>query len=99
VPGGNGGNGVDGPAIRFAASKRRKGEPFIWVCDGIVTDGVHDTTYDNLDLECVRLVRKHGIHMVENVRGAVDALKQVANGSRLPTTFTGSLHSKQHRVS
>lgn len=99
VPYGNSGNGVDGPAIRFAASKRRKGEPFVWVCDGVVTDAIHDTTYHNLDVECIRLVRKHGIHMVDNVEEAVTALKQVANGSRLPVTFTGFLHKKQHRVS
>lgn len=99
VPGGNSGNGVDGPAIRFAASKRRKGEPFVWVCDGVVTDGTHDNTYHNLDLECIRLVHKHGIHMVENVDGAVAALKQVANGSRLPVNFTGYLRNKQHLVS
>ena len=91
IPYGNSGNGVDGPAVRFAASKRRKGEPFVWVCDGIVTDGLRDSQYTNLDLECIQLVRKHGIHMVPDVSGAVDALKRVASGSRLPIQYTGTL--------
>ena len=38
VPPGNVGNGVDGPALRFALSSRRGREPVIWVCDGQVTD-------------------------------------------------------------
>lgn len=94
IPDGNGGNGVDGPAIRFAASKRRKGEAFIWVCDGYVTDGASDSQYSNLDDECAKLIAKHGIHMVHDVEGAVKALKKVKNGQRLPVQGTGPLRSK-----
>lgn len=91
VPEGNGGNGVDGPAIRFAQAKRRNGEPFIWVCDGYVTDGTGDSYYENLGNECASLVVKHNIHMVNNVEDAVSALRKVAQGQRLPTRAVGPL--------
>lgn len=98
VPNGNTGNGVDGPAIRFAAERRRKGEPFIWVCDGMVTDGESDTDDKELDIECVDLVRQHGIHMVRDVDDAIAALKQAANGTKLPTRLTGNLRSYESRL-
>lgn len=90
VPHGNGGNGVDGPAVRFAAKFLRTGEPFIWVCDGIVTDA-NDNHVSNLDVECANLVKKHRIHMVDEVGEAVEALKKVARGQRLPRRMLGYL--------
>lgn len=93
APKGNGGNGVDGPALRFALAKRRHNEPFIWVCDGGVTDGANDSYYENLAVECVDLVAKNGIHMVEDVHEAVSALKLVARGTRLPTVGIGPLRN------
>lgn len=86
---GNGGNGVDGPALRFALSKRKHNEPVIWVCDGMVTDGAGDNWYDNLGEECTELVIKHGVHMVHNVSHAVQALERVKCGQRLSTLVTG----------
>lgn len=91
VPKGNGGNGVDGPALRFAISSAGKGEPIVWVCDGLVTDGRNDTSYANLDEECARLVRKNGIHMVASVQGIEAALLKVASGKKLPTTYVGQV--------
>lgn len=95
----NGGNGVDGPALRFAASKRKKGESFIWVCDGVVTDGVGDHVYSNLDVECVRLVKQHGIHMVENVEEAVKQLKKASMGTTLRPRLIGPLARYADRLS
>ena len=89
VPKGNGGNGVDGPAIRFAAKRLRTGEPFIWVCDGVVTDAKHDQMYANLTIECAKLVKQHSIHMVYDVDDAVQALKRASRGERLPTKAVG----------
>ena len=91
IPDGNGGNGVDGPAIRFAQKKRRTGEPFIWVCDGFVTDGANDNSHSNLNQECANLVVKHGIHMVSDVEDAVQALKQAAKGTKPKTRAIGAL--------
>lgn len=91
IPQGGRGNGVDGPAVRFAAKKLRTGEPFIWVCDGVVTDGVGDDIYDNLEEEAAALVVKHRIHMVADVQEAVKALKKAAQGERLATKVVGRL--------
>lgn len=95
IPQGGRGNGVDGPAVRFAARKQRTGEPFIWVCDGVVTDGAGDDIYDNLDEEAAALVVKHRIHMVADVAGAVKALKKAGQGERLPVQVSGRLNHTQ----
>lgn len=83
IPKGNCGNGVDGPAIAFAAKRLRSGEPFIWVCDGLVTDGDNDANAPNLEAEVVALVAKHKIHMVESISETVNALRNVAKGKKL----------------
>lgn len=93
IPRGGRGNGVDGPAVRFAARKQRTGEPFIWVCDGVVTDGAGDEIYDNLDEEAAALAVKHRIHMVPDVEGAVKALKRASQGERLPVQVSGRLNN------
>lgn len=98
LPEGNGGNGVDGPAIQFAAKRRRPGEPFIWVCDGIVTDGAHDRAIDALEKQCATLVARHGIHMVESVAGAVQALQSASGGKRLPTKAVGRVAIHHRRM-
>jgi hypothetical protein len=91
VRSGNGGNGVDGPAIRFALAKRRANEPFVWVCDGHVTDGAGDDFYMNLGEECAQLVVKNGIHMVASPYDAVESLKRVARGERLKAQVCGDI--------
>lgn len=91
VPRGNGGNGVDGPALMYAVSKHRRGEPFIWVCDGYVTDS-HDDHHTHLDKVCIDLVHKHAIHMVPDVDNAIEALKKVGRGDRLGARLVGHLN-------
>ena len=88
---GNGGNGVDGPALAFALSKRKKGEPFIWLCDGYVTDGQSDNQRAELTRQCINIVQKHGIHMTYDVEETVEALKKVARGDKLPIKTTHGL--------
>jgi hypothetical protein len=90
VPSGNGGNGVDGPALLFALSKRKKGDPFVWVCDGHVTDS-DDDTHPDLDRFCVDVAKKHRIHMVHDVEHAVLALEKIARGDRLECKLVGPL--------
>jgi len=89
IPGGNGGNGVDGPAIRFALTHRRTGEPFVWVCDGYVTDS-KDELGEHLTNECAELVMKHRIHMVAEADEAISALRRARN-SRLPVRAVGHI--------
>jgi hypothetical protein len=73
VRSGNVGNGVDGPALRFALARRRGGEGMVWVCDGQVTDS-GDHADGALAAECARLVVRHGISMVATVDEAVELL-------------------------
>jgi hypothetical protein len=90
IPSAGRGNGVDGPAIRFAQKKRRSGEPFVWVCDGVVTNA-DDDHVAALDEECAALVRKHGIHMVYDTDAALAALKRAASGERLRARPVGNV--------
>lgn len=92
------GNGIDGPALRFAIDHARRGEPIVWVCDGRVTSCDDDQTYDNLSDECARLVAKHKVHMAYDVPKGVTALKRIANGERLPVAYTGHVSTAARRL-
>lgn len=94
---GNGGNGVDGPALLFALSKRKKGEPLVWVCDGQVTDR-NDSYNDSLANWCARVVANHNVHMVNDVPEAVEALKLVRTGHKLPMRATGPINTMINRL-
>jgi hypothetical protein len=88
---GSRGNGVDGPALELGIKKRKaKTDPFIWVCDGIVTD-YRDHSYDSLSELCASIVVREKIHMVKTPKEAVEALNQVKSGKRLPVTATGPI--------
>lgn len=73
-PSGNVGNGVDGPVLRWAASLRRAGEPFVWVTDGQVTDS-HDYPDANLTRHCAELVRRYRIRLVRDLRDVRGVLR------------------------
>ena len=90
IPDGNLGNGVDGPALRFAARHRRNNDPLIWVSDGYVTDRF-DSVHFNLTHECAALVASLGVHQVEDLDAARSALESVARGRRLPTRGVGPI--------
>ena len=76
-----GGNGVDGPALRWAIkAKRFQNEPVLWVCDGAVTDGKHDSTYSHLTAEARVLAIKAKAIMHKRIGDAVTYLKKVAQG-------------------
>lgn len=73
-PSGNVGNGVDGPVLRWAASQRRAGEPFVWVTDGQVTDS-HDYPDAELTRLCATLVQRYRIRLVRDLTSAVSVLR------------------------
>jgi hypothetical protein len=76
-----GGNGVDGPALRWAIkAKRFQNEPVLWVCDGHVTDGFHDCGYAHLTAEARALAIKAKAVMHRRIESAIAYLKQVAQG-------------------
>lgn len=87
---GNGGNGVDGPALEFAIKKRKKGEPIIWVCDGAVSDD-RDSFHDHLAEACAKIVAKEKIHMVCDSDGAVKALLSIKRGGKLAPQAIGHI--------
>jgi hypothetical protein len=97
LPEGNGGNGVDGPALRYAVSQARRGEPVVWVCDGLVTSR-DDGVYDNLDNECARLVRRHKVHMAKDVADGVVALQDVAKGNKPKVNYVGNVRRAAVRL-
>lgn len=86
-----GGNGCDGPALRWAIKTARRGEPLVWVCDGMVT-GWTDDAHERLTMECVNLVRKNKVWMAPDVDGAVKVLNELKRGAKpkrwMPHFFT-----------
>jgi hypothetical protein len=66
-----GGNGCDGPALAYAVRVLRQGSahPVVWVSDQRVT-GKADAYSPALRKETDALVRRYGIHVVENTRQA-----------------------------
>ncbi len=88
------GNGVDGPALRWALKARRfQNEMVLWVCDGAVTDGADDCFYTHLAAEAKALVTTGRVVMQKCMEDAVDFLKKLANGQVSPTgpTYVGEL--------
>ena len=76
-----GGNGVDGPALRWAMSARRRtNEPILWVCDGQVTDGQNDGTYSHLTEEARQLATKGKVVMRGQITSAIKYLKKLTLG-------------------
>ena len=85
-PTGNVGNGVDGPALRWALRQREGDEPVVWVTDGQVTDS-HDHPDADLTRECATLVRRHGIRLARGLEEAASALR---SNSRTPASRLGA---------
>lgn len=74
-PAGNVGNGVDGPALRYALETRRPNDRVVWVTDGQVTDS-NDHPNEALSAECAQLVRRHRILLVRAVSEVPGALRR-----------------------
>jgi hypothetical protein len=83
-PTGNVGNGVDGPALRWALTRRRGDEPVVWVTDGQVTDS-HDHPDAALTRECAQLVRRHRVRLARDLSSATAILR--SNRPTAPSEF------------
>jgi len=80
-----GGNGVDGPALRWALKNRRMAtEPILWVCDGGVTDGKTDDCTPHLCREAKSLAIRGKVVMRQTIEAALDYLHKLARGCALP---------------
>jgi hypothetical protein len=72
-----GGNGCDGPALRYGLQLRSSTrQPVIWVSDEGVTGKNHADSAELLR-ECKGLVRKYGIKQAHNVNQAIKLMKQL----------------------
>ena len=90
VPPGNGGNGVDGPALLYALRRRKTGEPMLWICDGHVTDETDDV-HSDLTEECARIVALNHVHQVPDVEAAIKSLTKAAKGDVLKASAVGPI--------
>jgi hypothetical protein len=73
-PSGNVGNGVDGPVLHWALSRRQAREPVIWVSDGQVTDS-NDHPNEGLTTICADIVRTHRIRLARDLVEATQLLR------------------------
>jgi hypothetical protein len=74
-----GGNGVDVPALEYAQTMRRSGNPMIWISDERVT-GIDDTSTPDLRRQAKAFVDKHNVLVVDEVKEAVALLKRLQAG-------------------
>jgi hypothetical protein len=80
------GNGVDGPVLAHAISKRRGSEPIIWVCDGLVTTSEDGYSRD-LAYLCAELVKRHKIVIAQTPEEAVSYLTNPSRKPRLRSNY------------
>lgn len=85
IPKRNGGNGVDGEAIRWALKQRKRAAtPVVWITDG----GVHGLGYqgawggyhDTLAMDCIKEVIRGRVHLAKTVNDGIEVLKQLKMG-------------------
>ena len=74
-PVGNVGNGVDGPALEWALSRRSPGDRVVWVTDGQDTDA-NDHPDDELTARCADLVMRHQVVLVRSIEEVPDGLRR-----------------------
>jgi hypothetical protein len=79
----NRGNGCDGPALRWAVRKRRKGDFILWVSDFGVT-GERDNQDQGLEADCAQIVLRNGIIQVESCSEAIELLGAMKRTNRVP---------------
>lgn len=76
------GNGVDGPAARWAVEQRQgRKSPVVWVTDGLC-HGPDQRYKDSQGVECATIAIKGGVVMRPDVQSAVAMLKDLKKGRR-----------------
>ena len=91
LPERNGGNGVDGEAIRWAIKQRKRAStPIVWITDGHVhglgNNGQYGGYHDILAQDCIKEVLKHKVFMALNVQQGLAVLNQLKVGKK-PTKW------------
>jgi hypothetical protein len=87
LPERNGGNGVDGEAIRWAIKQRKRSStPIVWITDGKVhglgSGGAYGGYHDILAMDCIKEVLKNKVFMAHNVKDGLALLKQLSLGKK-----------------
>jgi hypothetical protein len=87
LPDRNGGNGVDGEAIRWAIKQRqRSSTPVVWITDGQVhglgNGGQWGGYHDILAMDCVTQALKGNVFVAPDVARGVEVLKDLKNGRK-----------------
>lgn len=85
LPKRNGGNGVDGEAIRWALKQRKRSTtPVVWITDGQVhglgTQGAWGGYHDILAMDCIKEALKGKVYLAPTVDGGIEVLKQLKLG-------------------
>ena len=103
IPTRNGGNGVDGEAIRWAVSQRKSPRtPIVWVTDGGVhglgTPGAWGGYDDRLAMDCIKTVLANGVHMAHDVADGTALLRKLRLGQRPNRWFPRRWQATYQRV-
>lgn len=85
LPKRNGGNGVDGEAIRWALKQRKRSStPVVWITDGQVhglgNNGGWGGYHDILAMDCVKEAVKGKVFLAPTVDAGIEVLKQLKLG-------------------
>lgn len=82
LPQRNGGNGVDGPALKWAINQRQHAKaPVLFITDGAV-HGLGQGYSDLLAMDCINMVLKHNVIVRLNVAEGIKALEEIKAGRK-----------------
>lgn len=82
LPQRNGGNGVDGPALKWAINQRQHPKaPVLFITDGAV-HGLGQGYSDLLAMDCINMVLKHNVIVRLNVAEGIKALEEIKAGRK-----------------
>lgn len=98
LPQRNGGNGVDGPALKWGISQRQHSKaPVVFITDGLV-HGIGQGYEDILAIDCINMVLKHNVIVRPDVNEAVKVLQEIKAGKKPTRWFPYAWKNTWERV-